>query len=282
MEKIGWIGFGNMGKPMATNLQKNGYGVMVYVRQAAPSGDGIPPGFIFTNSLSELVAHSSFIFLMLPNDQACEEILKELVALNTEGNLIVNMSTISPDASVRLGSLLDKNGVRYVEAPVSGSIKPAQEGNLVILAAGSYEEVQGLQNIFDILGKKTIYLEAIGNAARAKIGINYYMSVVVYGLADTLLFMEKLGVGNEQMVDIINSGACSSGMTQIKGSAVLQENYQPAFPLKYMAKDLRLAQDVGINSALSSLMTQSYNNANSEFGEEDMIAILKYLKEQIR
>ena len=122
------------------------------------------------------------------------------------------------------------------------------------------------------------YLGKIGAAAKAKIGINYYMAILVAGLADTLIFMENCGINQKQILDIINAGACASGITLAKTPSLLKNDFSPAFPMKYMTKDLNLAKKIGLKSTLGSLMLNSYQDADSEFGEEDLMAIIKNLK----
>lgn len=278
MKKIGWIGFGNMGVPMSYNLLNNGHEMMVYSRNIQKMGSKLDERFLWTDSLAELVAHSAYIFLMLPDDEACEEIVNRLTAFPLDKRLVINMSTISPDMSIHLAFLLKQHHTRYIEAPVSGSIKPAEDGNLVILTAGVKLDTDEVSDCFDAMGKKTIYLGEIGLAARAKIGINYYMSIIVFGLADTLNFMERCGVEKDQMLDVINSGACASGITMAKANSILNNDFAPAFPLKYMTKDLKLADRIGLKSSLGSLLLKSYQDANLEFGEDDLMAIIKHLR----
>ncbi|MFZ4861576.1 NAD(P)-dependent oxidoreductase [Sphingobacterium sp. Mn56C] len=280
MKKIGWIGFGNMGKPMARNLFNRGHMLKVYRRQNHGVAAETEARFTFTDSLAELTNAVDYIFLMLPDDTVCTEIVGKLIKTGLDGKIIVNMSTISVATAQYLAQTISDAGSVYIEAPVSGSVKPAEAGNLVILAAGPEKEVLDLQPLFDILGNKTIYLGAIGQAAQAKIGINYYMSVLLSGLADTLVFMENKGIDNKKMLEVINAGACASSLSQIKGTAILEEDYSAAFPLKYMVKDLHLAKDLGLNSALSAVQLQAYAAANTCYAEEDLIAIHKYFRQK--
>lgn len=280
MKTIGWIGLGNMGFPMVLNLLASNHKVNIYTRNEQKKGVIRDKGAHIANSLAELTQASDVIFLMLPDDTVCDNTLHKIRASDVSGKLFVNMSTVSPNASIRFNTELQESNARYVEAPVSGSVKPATEGTLVILAAGRKEDVDSLSDCFDALGKKTFFLGDTGKASLAKIVVNYYMSVIISGLADAVLFAEKVGIADNHMLDIINSTACASGMTQIKTPAIIDRDFKPAFPLKYMYKDLKLSRDAGLTSSLGSLMLELYGQANPTFGEEDLMAIFSYMEKQ--
>lgn len=278
MKNIGWIGLGNMGFPMALNLLSAKYNVNIHSRNQEKSKAFSEKGGRVCVSLPELTKNSDIVFLMLPDDDVCAEIIEQIKATDFAGKLIVNMSTISPEASVRFDTDLKKHNIRYVEAPVSGSVKPATEGTLVILAAGENKDLEEVSACFDVLGKKTFTWNTIGKGALAKLVVNYYMSIVVSGLADSVLFAEKIGLEDSRILDVINAGACASGMTQIKAQPIINKEFKPAFPLKYMYKDIRLGKDIGLNSPMGNLMLELYGEANKEFGDEDLMAIYSYIK----
>lgn len=278
MKKIGWIGYEKMGKPMVNNLLNAGYGLTVYTRNKVIAND--LPRLDFTDSLAEIVDNSDYIFFMLPNDETCEEVARELIGLPIANKLLINMSTISPDTSIKLQNLFKPHHARYIEAPVSGSIQPAKDGTLVVLTGGGHEAVKEMDDCFNVLGKKTIHIGDVGTAAKTKIGINYFMSILVYGLADTILFMEETGVKRNKMLEVINSGACSSGMTETKTPFIIAQDYPPAFPLKYMSKDLKLANQIGLKSSLGDIIHNDFRQAKDEFGEDDLMAIIKFLNKR--
>lgn len=280
MKTIGWIGLGNMGFPMVLNLLALNHKVNIYTSNEQKKGIVREKGAYIANSLAELTQTSDTIFLMLPDDSACDNTLREIRASGASGKLVVNMSTVSPNASIRFKTKLQESNARYVEAPVSGSVKPATEGTLVILAAGKKEDVDNLSEYFDALGKKTFFLGETGKASLAKIIVNYYMSIIIAGLADAVLLAEKTGIADNQILDIINLSACASGMTQIKTHAIINRDFKPAFPLKYMYKDLKLSEEIGPASSLGSLMLELYGQANPTFGEEDLMAIFSYMEKQ--
>lgn len=269
-----------MGFPMVLNLLALNHKVNVYTSNEQKKGIIREKGAYIANSLVELTQTSDTIFLMLPDDSACDYTLREIRACGVGGKLVVNMSTVSPNASIRFNTELQESNARYVEAPVSGSVKPVTEGTLVILAAGKKEDVDNLSEYFDALGKETFFLGETGKASQTKIIVNYYMSIIIAGLADAVLLAEKTGIADNQILNIINSSVCASGMTQIKTPAIINRDFKPAFPLKYMYKDLKLSKEIGLTSSLGSLMLELYGQANPTFGEEDLMAIFSYMERQ--
>jgi len=278
MKKAGWIGLGNMGFPMVINLLSAKYEVNIYTSNQGKANNMKEKGANISSSIINLAENSDIIFLMLPDDNACQETLDKMKSSDLTGKLIVNMSTVSPQASIRFNTEMKERNANYFEAPVSGSVKPATEGTLTILAAGRKEDLDSLTDYFDVFGKKTFYLEEIGKALYAKMVINYYMSVIVCGLADSVLFAEKLGLKDNEILDMINSSASASGMTQMKAPAIINREFKAAFPLKYMRKDLKLSKDIGLASPLGNLMLELYGQANENYGQEDLMAILSYME----
>ena len=280
--KIGWIGLGNMGNPMVRNLLKAGFKVAVYNRSKDKEIPLIEAGAIAANSPQELMENCDVIITMLSNDAAVKEIFESksgLLSKSFSGKTIINMSTVSPETSRYLAMICDKHQITFVDAPVSGSVKPAQDGTLVIIVGGNPETYELVKPIFDILGKISIYVGVAGAASSAKLAINYLLGLNLQGLAETILFAENNGVSKEDMLSIVNEGACGNGITKIKSSSILNDSYPAAFALKHLVKDLKLAKDSGLDSPLAHPLLESYNKAlNEGFGEDDVMAIIKSLK----
>lgn len=278
---ISWIGLGHMGVPMSLNLLKAGYKLSVYNRtidKAKPLADA---GATICTSIAE-AANADIVFVMLSDDAATKAVFDELFSTHNTGNqLIINMSTISVALTEELAARTKDKGVRYLEAPVSGSVKPATDGTLIILAGGEEKDFIEAKPLFEKLGKLSLYLGEAGQGAKAKIAINYYMSVVIEGLAETVLFAEKNGIDRETMMQIVNQSACGSPMSNMKTASILKNEYPAAFPLKHMHKDIGLAQKLGLKTPTSDAIGKAYNEAmNASLGDEDLMAVIKTLKEK--
>lgn len=280
--KIGWVGLGNMGNPMVMNLLKAGYEVSVFNRTKDKEAALITEGAKAATSLKDIIDNNDVIITMLSNDTAVKEVFEGeggLLSANCSGKVIINMSTVSPETSRYLNTLCKEKQVHFIDAPVSGSVKPAQEGTLVILVGATNADFQIAKPIFDVLGKIAIHVGEPAVASSAKLAINYLLGLNLQGLAETVLFAEKNGVSKADMLNIINQGACGNGITNIKAPAIINDNYPAAFALKHLVKDLGLAKAAGLDSPLIHPLYDSFVQAQDEgLGEQDVMAIISSLK----
>jgi 3-hydroxyisobutyrate dehydrogenase len=279
--KLGWIGLGNMGNPIVKNLLKAGYPVTVYNRTKGRDTEVVDAGASVAESPQQLAEGCDVIMIMVSDDNAVKQIFNEdngLLKVSLTGKLIIDLSTVSPDTSHELAAICKKQGADFVDAPVSGSVKPAQDATLIIMTGGEDAAVEKAKPILDVIGKLTLHLGNAGAGSSAKLAINYFLGVTLQGFAETILFARKAGIKQEDMFTIINEGAVGSGITKLKSQNVANNNYSAAFPLKHLAKDLKLAKDQGLDTPLLAPLLNSYQEALSAgYGDEDVIAILKYL-----
>jgi 3-hydroxyisobutyrate dehydrogenase len=281
---IGWIGIGNMGVPMVKNLVKAGFAVTVYNRtleKAEALQQEIGTGVAY--SPAELVAGSDFIISMLSDDAAVTDVYTGadgiLSAHSGKDLLAIDMSTVSPETTKKLAALCKDKGIGYLDAPVSGSVKPAEDAQLIIMAGGKQSDFDRAQSIFNALGKAAILLGDNGAGNNAKLAINLFLAITVQGFTEAILFAKQNGIATEQFLDIVNNGAAGSGITKLKSAAILADNYQAAFALKHLAKDLRLAQQQGMHLPAGAAVLETYQQAEAAgLGSEDMIAVIKQLE----
>ncbi|WP_370898449.1 NAD(P)-dependent oxidoreductase [Chryseobacterium gossypii] len=278
MEKIGFIGLGNMGHPMAKNLEKAGFPLSVYNRTAEKAEDFREKSKI-CNSITELTENSDIIFTMLTNDEAVEAVYEEILSSDITGKLFIDMSTISPEATSKTAAAITVKEAAFIDAPVAGSTKPATEGTLIIMLGGEKKDVQRAAPYLQKLGRLIKHLGENGKGIAAKLSVNYFLSAIYQGLAETVLFSERLGIGREDMLEIINESASGSGATKIKTPLLINHNYEPAFALDLMLKDVLLAKKAGADYPLSEVLAKTYQSAHDAgFGKDDVIAIINYLK----
>ena len=281
--KIGWAGLGNMGSAMAANLLSAGYEVRVYNRNKDKEKELTSVGAQSAKDLRELVDSCDVVFTMLSDDNAVKEVYNEtngLLSGENSGKLLIDMSTVAPETSKYLSALSEKHKMNFIEAPVSGSVKPAQDGTLIILVGGSAENYDKAKPLFDVLGKLSLYLGSAGAGSSAKLAINYLLGINIQALAETVLFAEQNGISKENMLTIINEGACGNGIIKIKTPSVLNNSYPAAFALKYIVKDLKLAKEAGLSSPLSIPLLNTFTAAMNEggLGDQDLMAVIKYLE----
>ncbi len=280
-EKLGFIGLGNMGHPMAKNLEKAGFPLSVYNRTLEKAYDFKTESTV-CESISDLVKNSDIIFTMVTNDAAVKAIYEEILKEDITGKLFVDMSTISQEMSLELNAATKIEEAGFVDAPVAGSTKPAAEGTLIIMVGGDEKDVKRALPYLGELGKKVKHLGKNGKGLAAKISINYFLAMIYEGLAETILLSDKLGVDRKDMLEIINESASGSGATKVKTPLLLDDDFAPAFALDLMLKDIRLAKDAGADLPLGNRNLETYEKASeSGFGKEDVIGIINYLKKKV-
>lgn len=277
---IGWIGLGKMGIPMSGNLIKAGYPVTVYNRTRSKDAALIAQGATTVDTPSALIQKTGIVFIMVSDDGAIRELFTSeegLLHAKATGKIIINMSTVSPAISKEMAALCGQQGNHYLDAPVSGSVKQAEEGQLVIMAGGEEKVFEQVKPVLQRLGKLALRVGDVGAGNTAKLAINTLLGFHAQGLAEAVLFARKNGIAEKDLFALINNSALGNVFAKIKGDAILQQNYQAAFALKHIAKDLRLAKEDGLDTPLGQVVYESFQKAEPAHGEEDIIAILKYI-----
>ena len=280
--KIGWAGLGNMGTPMVKNLLKAGFEVTVYNRTRDKEKEALQAGAKSAGGLQALAQANDAVLVMVADDAAAREIFsgrEGLLSADCRGKLLINVSTVSSQTSKELSELCSRQGAQFLEAPVSGSVKPAQEGTLIMLAGGDEEALAKAKPVFDALSKLTVHTGPVGTGSAAKLAINYLVGLNMQGLAETILFASKGGVSTENMLTIINEGSVGNATTKAKTPAIQKGEYPPAFALKLLVKDLRLAREQGLDAPLSAPLFDTYKAAmDNGLGDEDVMAVMKELQ----
>lgn len=282
---IGWIGLGNMGIPMCNNLLKAGYALTIYNRSPGKEKALAGAGAQTAESPAKLLQHCGVVFVMVSDDAAVEEVFNGKDGLFSadvpvQNKLIINTSTIAPGTTKAIAQQCNAKGMAYLEAPVSGSVKPAEDAALVILTGGPKDVFYKAKPMLDCLGKKVMHLGDYGSAGVAKLAINLLVGFNMQGLAETVLFAQQHGIDANDMLEIVNEGGCGNGITKAKTPLILSGFYKPAFTVTNYAKDLRLAKSAGIHTPLANTLHDSYQYALKQHAEADAMAILKYLQEQ--
>jgi len=169
----------------------------------------------------------------------------------------VQMSTVGVDWSDRLAGLAARHGVTFVDAPVSGSSRPAEEGQLLILASGAGSARARLEPIFDVLGRKTLWLECVGDGSRLKLALNNWLAVLVEGMAETITLSGVLGLDPHLFVTTVAGLPLASPYATDKANAMLAAQFAPGFPLEHAAKDAALAASAAHDHGLELPLTEA-------------------------
>ncbi|EOR93320.1 2-hydroxy-3-oxopropionate reductase [Arcticibacter svalbardensis MN12-7] len=276
--KIGFIGLGIMGMPMALNLIKAGFPVTIYNRTKAKEEVLKAEGALVASSPAALMQENEVIIIMVTDDEAIKHLFTDengLLSAKVSAKTIVNMSTVSPGISREMAGLCKQQGNEYIDAPVSGSVKQAESGQLVIMVGGERSAFGQVKPILDYLGKLTLFVGSHGAGNTAKLAINALLAIQAQGLAEATVFARDKGIELEDLFEMINNSAIGNTFIKIKSSLILEENYKPAFALKNIVKDLRLAKAEGLDSPLANAAYDTFQQAEPTYGEEDIIAVIK-------
>jgi 3-hydroxyisobutyrate dehydrogenase len=279
--KIGWIGLGKMGVPMSRRLLLVGYPVTVYNRTKGKEDAFKAQNITVSATPADLIRQTDVVVLMVSDDSATRDIFtgtNGLLTSGESGKIIINMSTVSPDISKEMALLCREQGNHYLDAPVAGSLKQAETGTLVVMAGGEEAVFLQVKPILDELSKSAILVGGHGAGNSAKLAVNTLLGIMSQGLAEVVLFAKDNGIRTEDLLDIIGNSAMGNLYMKIKGDAILQNNYQAAFALKHIAKDLRLAKQNGLKSPLGETVLKTFTEAEAEYGEEDIISVIKRLE----
>ena len=286
MAKYGFIGTGLMGNAMALNLLQAGNELTVYNRDAGKCKNLLDAGAKQVSTALEVVVAADITFCMVSDPQAALSVCFSphgVIQGVGPGKGYVDMSTVDPQTAEKIGISVQARGGQYLEAPVSGSLQPAKDGQLVIMAAGDQSLWDQVQPAFDVMGKKSVFLGDIGAAASMKIAVNMMMGGMMSVFSEALTLVQGCDLNGQDLLDVVAAGALACPMFQGKGAAVLAEIFDVNFPLKHLQKDLRLAVQLGddkhVPLATAATANEMFKRACQQgLGEEDMCALFKTLQ----
>lgn len=286
MEKVGFIGLGAMGSAMARNVRSGGYPLQVYNRSPERCepfrADAVP----VCDSPREVAGRSEVTILMVTNSAALDALINgpEGVAEGlTAGKVVINMSTVSPEATEAAAAAVEAKGAAFVDAPVSGTVKPAEEGTLVILAGADAGTLQKVTPLLKTMGRQVLHCGGVGQGTRMKLVLNLMLGNMMETLAEGMMLGRQFGLEPVQVLDALSGGAMNAPMFQVKGKAMLEGHYAGQFPVHLMFKDLNLVLEAAGQARMPLPQTaatrECFSAAMSRgLGNEDMAAVVKCLE----
>lgn len=283
---VGFLGIGIMGSPMAQNLIKAGCDVTVWNRTKSKCDPLISLGAKYKPSPEEVAASCDVTIAMLADpDSAADVAFGKHGAANgmAPGKGYVDVSTVDGATSKLISEHIKATGASFLEAPVSGSKKPAEDGQLIFLTAGDKSLFEKVGPLLDIMGKSKFYLGDVGNGAAMKLVVNMIMGSMMASFSEGLLLSEKVGLDPSVLVEVVSQGAISAPMYSMKGPSMVKSTYPTAFPLKHQQKDLRLAlrlaELVSQPTPVAAAANELYKVAKSRgLSDLDFSAVIEALK----
>jgi len=246
MERIGFIGTGVMGKPMAANLLRAGYSLSILNRHPETLGELVSLGASLLESPLEIARASDVIVTMLPDTRTVENVLfgDDGVAQGIrEGSIVVDMSTISPTETLEFARRLSTLKCAMLDAPVSGGEKGAETGTLGIMVGGVERDFERCRKIFETMGKTITYTGLNGCGQKTKLVNQLVGATNLLGAVEGIRLAKAAGLDAETTLKAISSGAASSWMLVNLGPKILQQDFAPGFNIRLQHKDLTLLQE---------------------------------------
>ena len=284
--KIGFIGLGLMGQPMALNLGKAGYAVNVWNRTASRADDLVAAGAVLLKSPHEVAAASDFLITIVSDPPALEEVLwgphGALQSLKP-GAIYMDSSTVSPVLARKIASACTERGAHFLDAPVTGGDWGAKKGELVFMIGGDAETLKAAEPVLGVMGKKWFHVGPHGAGQTIKLAMNLILALQVDALAESLALVTGAGLQPEKLVEVMLSSMARAPVLDIKSQNLLKGDYTPSFPLRLMHKDLTLALDlakqVGVTLPAAAAAAATYGAVKSAAKEDlDYSAVMKFWK----
>jgi 2-hydroxy-3-oxopropionate reductase len=285
--RVGFIGLGVMGLPMARNLLAAGYQVVAHSRSPAPVAEVVQAGASGVDTPAAVAARSDLTVLMLPDDPAVERVVEGpggVVEGAAPGHLLVDMSTVSPARAVRNAELMAQAQGSALDAPVSGGDVGARNGTLAIMAGGPAEAFERARPVFDVLGATIVHVGDTGAGQVVKACNQVVVALTIEAVAEALVLGSRCGVAPETIVSVLSGGLAGSKVLEVRGPNMLRHDFTPGFTLDLHHKDLGIAlataRDHGVSLPATALVDQAIASLRTRgHGGEDHSALLTYVEE---
>jgi 2-hydroxy-3-oxopropionate reductase len=249
-ERIGFIGLGIMGKPMARNLAKTGFELVVHNRSKGAVDELVAESLVIraAGSPREVAEQTKTIITMLPDSPDVRDVVfgdNGLAAAMGGGHLLIDMSTIAPATAIELSEALTKRGASALDAPVSGGDKGAIAGTLSIMVGGSADDFERARPLFEAMGKTIVHVGAPGAGQIVKACNQIVVAINYAAVSEALVLGAKAGVEPEKIVEVLSGGLAASRVMEMRGPTMIAHQFQPGFRVSLHRKDLGIALATG-------------------------------------
>ena len=287
-EKIGFVGLGIMGKPMASNMLEAEYSVNAYDLISENLSSLAEKGADISSSPKEVAENSDVIIVMVQNSPQSENaILGENGILNgaNKGNLIIDMSSISPLVSQKIAKECEKKGVEFIDAPVSGGEPGAIEGTLAIMVGGNSSSFERSKPIFEILGSSSVLCGDIGAGNFTKLANQIIVGANIHALSEALVLTTKAGLDPETVFNAIKGGLAGSNVMNTKAPMMFNRNFDPGFRIELHLKDITNAMQTANELNIPLQVTANLHQVLTSLvlhgkGKLDHSGILQFVEDQ--
>src|SRR3954451_15096826 len=276
MTAVAVLGTGTIGEPIARNLARAGFYVTVWNRTREKAEPLAEDGATVCGAAAEAAQRAEIVLTVLADADATAETVEEIEF--ADGAVWMQVATVGVDGAERLAELAREKGVAFVDAPVLGTRQPAEEGKLVVLAAGPDVALDRCEPVFGAIGQKTRRLGPVPNGSKLKMVTNLWLLAVTEGAAEAIALAEGLGLDPREFLATMEGSQIDTPYLHLKGEAILERQLEPSFKLKLAEKDaslvLEAARRAGIEARVAHAVREAFEHGiELGHGDEDMAAV---------
>ena len=280
-DRLGFVGIGYMGRPIARRLLESGFKLTAYDRDHKKAEELIRYGGNVAQSLSELASNCSVVLSCLPSDEAVMEIYRGpdgVFAHARPGSVVIDLSTVYPETSQELSRLGLEHGIEVLDVTMSGSTPIAESGLLTLFGGGNKECFDAAESIFRVIAKKYFYLGPSGSGATMKLVVNTLLGIGMQAIAEAVALGEKAGLDRNRLLNVLSQTAVVAPAHVGKLERAMRSDYSPQFPIRLMNKDfgliLNLAAAVGARMPAAGAAFEINARQADEGAEQDFSAVI--------
>jgi 3-hydroxyisobutyrate dehydrogenase-like beta-hydroxyacid dehydrogenase len=279
--RLGFVGIGYMGRPIARRLLESGFKLAAYDRDQSKAEELVQYGGVAARSVSELSSSCNVVLSCLPSDEAVLEIYggpDGAFANARGGSLVIDLSTVYPETSQQLARLGLERGVEVLDVTISGSTPTAENGLLTLFGGGDKECFAAAESIFRVIAKKYFYLGPSGSGATMKLVVNTLLGIGMQAIAEAVALGEKAGLDRKRLLEVLSETAVVAPAHVGKLQRAMKSDYSPQFPIRLMNKDfgliLNLAAAVGARMPAAGAAFEINARQSDEGAEQDFSAVI--------
>jgi 3-hydroxyisobutyrate dehydrogenase-like beta-hydroxyacid dehydrogenase len=285
--KLGFVGIGYMGRPIARRLLESGFKLTAYDRDHSKAQELLRYGSSVAKSISELAASCDVILSCLPSDEAVLDIYRGpdgAFSHTSSGSVIIDMSTVYPETSRELSKLGSERGIEVLDVTISGSVPAAEQGSLTLFGGGDQQCFDAAESIFRAIARKYFYLGLIGSGATMKLVVNTLLGTGMQAIAEAVALGEKAGLDRHRLLDVLSETAVVAPAHLGKLQRAMNGDYSPQFPLRLMNKDFGLifylAAAVGARMPATEAAFEVNARQSEQGQEQDFSAVILQMEKQ--
>jgi 3-hydroxyisobutyrate dehydrogenase-like beta-hydroxyacid dehydrogenase len=286
-DRLGFIGIGYMGRPIARRLLESGFSLTAYDRDHTKAEELVRYGGAVAQSVAELSSSCNVVLSCLPSDAAVLDTYrgpKGVFAHEHPGSVVIDMSTVYPETSQELSRLGAERGVEVLDVTISGSTPTAENGLLTLFGGGSKERFDSAESIFRVIAKNYFHLGPSGSGATMKLVVNALLGIGMQAIAEAVALGEKAGLDRNRLLDVLSQTAVVAPAHAGKLQRAKKSDYSPQFPIRLMNKDFglifNLAAAVGARMPAASAAFEINARQSDEGAEQDFSAVILQMEKQ--